>query len=75
MEKIFWVLRYRLSIFCISLIEPVNIVAGDSHWSLFGSHAEDGTHVTSRSPLDHASLVNINKRLRDDWGGVRCRCR
>lgn len=41
-----------------------------SQSSLFGLHAED---VPSRSPLDRAFLVNINKRLTDDWGRVRCR--
>ena len=27
--------------------------------------------ITPRAPLDRASLVNINERLRDDWERVR----
>ena len=48
----FWVLRYRLSIFCLSLIEPVNIVAGD--WfpvvSIWIARGGRNAHHLSLSP-------------------------
>ena len=56
-EKIFWVLRYRLSIFCISLIEPVNIVAGDSFpvVSIWIARGGQNAHHLSLSPWPHFS--------------------